>query len=80
MYFAYAALVIITDCSGDGGNQRVQVFDNKQGSKFLYTFGQNKFLHNFISLALNSTEDKLFITDGGSSVKVFTSQGQFYIH
>ena len=62
---------------GDLGNQRVQVFDTNQNNKFLYSFGQDKPLYNHIKLALNATEDKLFITDRSSSVEVFTPQGQF---
>ena len=61
----------------DHGNQRIQVFDTKTDYKFLFSFGQDKLLHNYLLLALNATEDKIFVTDGGSSVKVFTLQGQF---
>jgi len=62
---------------GDSGHHHVKVFDTKQDNKFLYNFGQDKLLHNYICLSLNATEDKLFVVDGGSSVKVFTPQGQF---
>ncbi|XP_065914198.1 tripartite motif-containing protein 2-like [Dysidea avara] len=62
---------------GDPRNQRIQVFDTEDNNKFLHSFGQDKLLNNYAEFALSHTEDKLFVADGGSSIKVFSPQGQF---
>lgn len=64
---------------GDTGNRRVQVFATQKTNQFQYSF---RFLdyplvtaYDLVQVALNSAEDKLFVSNLGNSVKVLTLKG-----